>query len=64
MAYAARSQEKMDWWAEVKADEAKLAKVKEAWEYRCPKIGGKPRANFPIVQYQEELRQERQILTD
>ena len=63
MPHAAKSQNKPAWWNEVQADQTKLARVSEAYEHRRPKVGNKPRASFPIANFSEEIRQERQILT-
>lgn len=46
-----------DWWRKVQEDLEKMARLRAAYEARCPPKPWGKREPFIIAQYQEEVRQ-------
>ena len=55
---------KLKWWMEVKNNPKKLQKVVRQYHVQCPKVEGKRRAAFRVLEYIEWCYQEEQLIRD
>ena len=61
---AEKAQNNIDWYSEYIRDRQQRHRIVIQYNARCPQNNGGPRGEFPILQYQREILQERSIIKD